>query len=85
MLHDSRKLVTRDQLSEILTKQLQATEDLEDATVCVAYVYAEPDDNGVNWSPDVHVNPGSKGSKEYALPHLRRIVQDARALYLVDA
>jgi hypothetical protein len=75
-----RQLVTRDELNDILTREIQKVTDLEDATLKAQYITAEPDEAGCNWSGAL-LNPGSKGSVNYAAPYVNRIIRDARARY----
>ena len=77
-----RQAVTLAALNDILTREIQKIEDLEDATLKCQHILAEPDDKGCNWSGPL-LNPGSKGSFEYADPHVRRIIVSARARYNV--
>ena len=76
-----RTLVTRAELSELLTKELQSIEDAEGSIISVAYLYREPDSTGCNWSDNVTVNAGSKANGDYLAPYIAEIVARARQRY----
>lgn len=73
----------RSPLANSSDAQLQAFEDLEDATLRVRHIYPRPDELGCNWSPDIMFDPGSKGSAQYAIPFVDQIVRAAWTLYNV--
>jgi len=73
----TRKIVTRDELDRFLTDEIRKIKDLEDARLSSQYLLQEPDEEGCNWTGAI-LNPGSKGSPEYATPHAYAIVQSAR-------
>ena len=75
-----RELVTRGELNKILTREIRKIADLEDAELECQYVLQEPDETGCNWTGAV-LNPGSKGTPEYAVPYANSIVEGRRARY----
>jgi hypothetical protein len=78
-----RRLVSKKQLSEILTSELHKIEDAEGSRITVQYSLREPDPDGCNWSDSVIVGVGPKASSEYLTPHVQRIVAAARREYNV--
>jgi hypothetical protein len=75
-----RKLVTRDELNDILTREIRQINELKDATLTANYILEEPDSTGCNWSGP-HLVPGSSASFDYAAPHVQRIIASARSRY----
>jgi hypothetical protein len=72
----NRELLTREELSERLTRKLQAVPDAEGSSISVQYSLREPDADGCNWD-DIVLNVGA-ASKEYLYPHVVRIVGEAK-------
>jgi hypothetical protein len=78
-----RNLISREELDRHLTSRIREIEDLEDAKLRMKYVLAQPDASGCNWSSDFHLNAGTRGSLDYAIPLAREIVEEARAKFNV--
>ena len=72
-----RELKTQQQISDWITKRLQAF-PCADATVIIQYEIQEPAPDGCNWSEDLVVNYGTS-QREIVLQHLRPLHQEARA------
>jgi hypothetical protein len=77
----TRKIVSRDELNEILTEELGSCEGCEGTKVTVLYDLAEPDDMGCNWSADVSLRLGNGVDKEHASLLATAIVQKNRLLF----
>ena len=77
----SRKIVSREELNQILTDELASCEDCEGTKVTVLYDLAEPDDRGCNWSADVSLRLGNGVDKEHASLLAGAIVQKNRLLF----
>jgi len=72
-----RELKTRQQISEWITKRLQAFPECADATLSVQYELRKPAPDGCNWSEDLVLNYGASQS-EPVLQHLRPLHREAR-------
>jgi hypothetical protein len=79
----TRKTLTKEEINEILTAEIQQNEDLEDAVLRLSYVLREPDSSGCNWSSDHYLNVGKNGSQSHAAPIARKIIEATRAKYNV--
>lgn len=80
-----RELVTKAELSAILTKELQAMPDAAGSKLSVQYALQEPDADGCNWSETVIVSVGPKATAEYLTPLAAAIIRRARQRYNVGA
>ena len=78
----TRRVITPDELNRFLTDEIRKVEDLEDARLTFQHELREPDESGCNWDGAV-LNPGSRGSPEYGVPHANAIVQKARRRFNV--
>jgi predicted nucleic acid-binding protein len=78
----TRRVISPDELNRFLTEEIRKVEDLEDARLTFQYELREPDETGCNWDGAV-LNPGSRGSPEYGVPHANAIVQKARQRFNV--
>jgi len=75
---DRRKLMSQSELSELLTNRLRSFDDCADCSASVRYAYAEPDEQGCNWSPDVTIHLGANASKETVSGIVSKLVQELR-------
>lgn len=80
-----RQLVTKAELSAILTKELQALPDAGGSRISVQYALQEPDADGCNWSETVIVSVGPRATATYLTPLAAAIVRRARQRYNVGA
>lgn len=71
-----KQLVTREELAAWLTNELRKVEDCEECSVGGIVALREPDPTGCNWSDGVILSGGAPA--EYVMPHLQRIVAQAR-------
>ncbi len=78
-----RELKTQQQISDWITKRLQAFPACADATVIIQYEIQEPAPDGCNWSEDLVVNYGTS-QREIVLQHLRPLHQEARRRFNVS-
>ncbi|MBI3653683.1 MAG: hypothetical protein HY231_21840 [Acidobacteria bacterium] len=74
----SRTLVTISELTAYLTGELRKVEDCQQCSISRVLAYQQPDEDGCNWSPDVIVSYSPDVAKEYVIPHVQRIVAEAR-------
>lgn len=72
-----RTVVSREELEQWLTNELQKIEDCEECSVGGIMPLREPDEDGCNWSGDVVVSSGGV-PVEYFRPYLARIMREAR-------
>lgn len=78
-----RRIVSRAELNQILTRKIRQVEGYENAKLSLQYIFQEPDDEGCNWSSDVIFSPGSAGMGADALAQVGRIVRSVRQQYNV--
>lgn len=73
-----RELVTSKELKTYLTAELKKVKGCDGCTIGRILRYQQPDDDGCNWSDNVIVSSGGDISPDYLLPHVQRIVAEAR-------
>lgn len=76
-----RELLTKQELSNRLSSELQEVEDAEGSEIRVQYLLGEPDEDGCNWSDSIVLRLGPKATKEGLAPSVARIVAQARMKY----
>jgi len=76
-----RKLVSREELSKILSDELSSYEGCKGTKVTVLYSLAEPDERGCNWSADITLSLGDGVDLEHAELLAGEIVEKNRLLF----
>jgi len=78
----NRDLISRDELAQWLTQELQKVEDCEHCSVSGILLLQKPDDQGCNWSDSITVRSAGVPA-EYFGDYLRPIIARARARFNV--
>lgn len=77
----NKKLVSREELSNILSDELSGCEGCEGTKITVLYSLAEPDERGCNWSADITLSLGDGVDLEHAKLLAGAIVEKNRLLF----
>ena len=77
-MHSGRQFVTLEELSTLLTDELQLVEGAAGSRITVQYKLFTPDPDGCNWLDSVVVVTGPNASVEILRTHVQRLVQNAR-------
>jgi hypothetical protein len=81
----ARKLVTLDELSALLTSELQKIPDAAGSKITVQFRLREPDADGCNWSDtDIVVSHGPNALHKNLAPHVQQLVKDARERFNIQ-
>lgn len=76
----TRKLMTRDELTDWLTAEIQKVPDCEETVLSVQYPLKEPDATGCNWS-NVVIRVGPNITADQVRPAVDHLVERARAMF----
>jgi len=76
--------VTRGQLSELLTTELQLYSDAEGSKITIKHLFETPDSEGCNWS-GIQVQAGPNATKDIVESQAFLVESAARNLYTVVA
>ena len=76
-----RELVTKEELGDILTSQLQNVDNCKGCSIKIRYLLKEPDSEGCNWSTDMNVVAGPDINGNDLAPHIDHLIREARAKY----
>lgn len=79
----TKTLVSQDQLSTWMTSELQKIDECRDSQIRGVVALQFPDEDGCNWSDSLTVNSGGVAS-EILIPHVRRIVAEARERFNLE-
>ena len=76
-----RKLVTKDELSAILTAEIRSIAGVEDVSISIQYQLQEDDESGCNWATNYVPNLGLQVSSDTLIPQMDLVIDRIRATH----